>query len=171
MGSVDELMAWLAGRIPAGWFESGPEMMADREEILIVGKLAEPEVAEGASEETLKAAVLGRINQHREDSRQDRMRIASEAEGKFQRKVSWGVECGGIRVMFTNLSVPVMTRLRMPERQVLDRLVDAGIARSRSHALVWCVRLVRQHQGEWLDDLKEALAQVEQVREAGPHVD
>jgi hypothetical protein len=99
------------------------------------------------------------------------MFIASEAEARFNRKVSWGAECGGIRVLFTNLSMPVMTRLRMPERQVLDRLVDAGVARSRSHALAWCVRLVRQHQGEWLDDLKEALAQVERIRESGPQVD
>ncbi len=170
MGSVEELRAWFAGRIPAGWFESAPELIADREEILIVGKLTEPQVAGGSSEETLKAAMLGRINKHREDTRQDRMRIASEAEAEFRRKVSWGAECGGIRVLFTNLSMPVMTRLRMPERQVLDRLVDAGVARSRSHALAWCVRLVRQHQGEWLDNLKEALAQVEQVREAGPQV-
>lgn len=171
MGSVEELRAWLAARIPAGWFESEPAVMADREEILIVGKLAEPQVAERSSEETLKAAVLDRINQHRQDTRQDRMRIASEAEVRFQRKVSWGAECGGIRVLFTNLSVPVMTRLRLPERQVLDRLVEAGVARSRSHALVWCVRLVRRHQGEWLDQLKEALAGVERVREAGPQVD
>jgi hypothetical protein len=171
MESVDELREWFAGRIPTGWFESGPELMADREEILVVGKLAEPQVGEGSSEETLKAAAVGRINQHREDTRQARMFIASEAEARFNRKVSWGAECGGIRVLFTNLSMPVMTRLRMPERQVLDRLVDAGVARSRSHALAWCVRLVRQHQGEWLDDLKEALAQVERIRESGPQVD
>ncbi|MGZ4150277.1 MAG: hypothetical protein ACXVQJ_09580, partial [Actinomycetota bacterium] len=69
---------------------------------------------------------------------------------------------------FTTLSVPAMTRLRMPERRVLDTLVDAGVARSRSHALAWCVRLVAERQEDWLRDLREALKQVEQVRGEGP---
>ena len=70
--------------------------------------------------------------------------------------------------VFTTLSVPVMTRLRLPERQVLDTLVDAGVARSRSHALAWCVRLVGDHEGEWIDQLREALVHVEKVRSEGP---
>jgi hypothetical protein len=61
-----------------------------------------------------------------------------------------------------------MTRLRMPERAVLDTLVDAGVARSRSHALAWCVRLVAEKQDEWLKDLREALTHVEKVRSEGP---
>jgi hypothetical protein len=96
------------------------------------------------------------------------MRIAREAEHRFRRKVSWGAECGGERELFTTLSLPMMTRLRMPERQVLDTLVEAGVARSRSHALAWCVRLVAQKQGEWLKDLEQALEQVQRVRSAGP---
>ena len=43
-----------------------------------------------------------------------------------------------------------MTRLRQPQRLVLDTLVDAGVARSRSDALAWCVRLVGQHEEDWL---------------------
>ena len=43
-----------------------------------------------------------------------------------------------------------MTRLRQPQRMVLDTLVDAGVARSRSDALAWCVRLVGQHEDDWL---------------------
>ena len=53
------------------------------------------------------------------------MAIADAAEARFERKVAWGVECAGERVVFTSLSVPVMTRLRMQERGVLDTLVDA----------------------------------------------
>ena len=30
--------------------------------------------------------------------------------------------------MFTHLAVPAMTRLRLPEREVLDALVDSGVA-------------------------------------------
>jgi hypothetical protein len=56
----------------------------------------------------------------------------------------------------------------MDERRVLDTLVEGGVARSRSHALAWCVRLVAQRQEEWLADLREALGQVEKVRDEGP---
>jgi hypothetical protein len=148
--SIDEIEGWFAGRIPDGLYETAPEVTADREEILIVGRIPEPQLGD--------------------DTSRKRMEIASEAEHRFGRKVSWGVVCGEDRVVFTNLSMPVMTRLRMSERQVLDRLVEAGVAKSRSHALAWCVRLVGQHQQEWLDELKDALAKVEQVRAAGPAV-
>ena len=63
-----------------------------------------------------------------------------------------------------------MTRLRQPERQVLDTLVDAGVARSRAHALAWCVRLVGEHADEWLGELRTAMEQVREVRETGPDV-
>ncbi|TME62012.1 MAG: hypothetical protein E6I51_07940, partial [Chloroflexi bacterium] len=66
------------------------------------------------------------------------------------------------------LSVPVMTRLRLPERELLDTLVKSGVARSRSHALAWCVRLVSKNESSWLDELKEAMAKVGEVRSQGP---
>src|SRR5437870_7407918 len=50
----------------------------------------------------------------------------------YRRKVSWGARIGDQEELFTTASVPIMTRLRMPERQVLDTLVEAGVARSRS---------------------------------------
>jgi len=168
MGSVEEFSGWFAGRIPDGWFEGAANVTSDRDEVLIVGTLAPPKLGKDAGEDAAAEARLGRIKQHREDTREGRMKIASEAERRFGQKVSWGAECEGTTVLFTNLSMPVMTRLRMPEREVLDRLVDSGVARSRSHALAWCVRLVGQNQGEWLKDLKEALSKVEEVRAAGP---
>lgn len=170
MGDIDEIKGWLAGRIPDTLYEGAPDITSDREEVLIVGRIAEPKLEEGAGEEADSAARAGRINQHREDTRKTRMQIASEAEQRFGRKVSWGVKVGDDQAIFTNLSLPVMTRLRMPERQVLDRLVDAGVAKSRSHALAWCVRLVGDNQQEWLGNLKDALAKVEEVRETGPKV-
>jgi len=96
------------------------------------------------------------------------MRIADEAQPAFSRTVSWGAECGDSRALFTTAGIPVMTRLRMADRQVLDTLVDAGVARSRSHALAWCVRLVHDHEGEWIAQLRDALVQVQQVRDDGP---
>ncbi len=161
------LVGWFAGRLPDGWFAGPPEVHVDREEILVVGRLAEP-VTDGLDDAARVTAHQARIAGFREDTRGDRMRIADEAEVQFGRKVAWGAECGGERVVFTALSVPVMTRLRMPERRVLDTLVDAGVARSRSEALAWCVRLVRHHEGDWIEELREALVHVEQVRAQGP---
>ncbi|MBA3739508.1 MAG: hypothetical protein H0W97_13215 [Actinobacteria bacterium] len=98
------------------------------------------------------------------------MRIDREAQHRFGKKVSWGAECGHVRELFTTVSLPMMTRLRMPERQVLDTLVEAGVARSRSHALAWCVRLVAENQSEWIDGLRQALTVVERARAEGPTV-
>ena len=168
VASEEELRGWFTGRLPSSWFQGPPDVHIDRDEILIVGTLPDVDAGEDATEAQREAARAGRIRQFREDTRQDRMRIAREAEHRFRRKVSWGAEIGGQRELFTTLSMPVMTRLRMQERKVLDTLVDAGVARSRSHALGWCVRLVAEKQGEWLKDLEEALTSVQQVRAAGP---
>ena len=96
------------------------------------------------------------------------MAIADAAQERYGRSVAWGAACGDVREVFTHLSVPVMTRVRQPERLVLDTLVDAGVARSRSEALVWAVRLVGQHAEEWLGQLRDAMASVEEVRARGP---
>jgi hypothetical protein len=161
------LAAWFAGRVPDGWFTGPPEVHLDREEILVVGRLPEPDTT-GLDAATSSTAHRARVEGFREDTRAERMRIADDAEARFGRKVAWGAECGDERAVFTSLSVPVMTRLRMPERRVLDTLVDAGVARSRSEALAWCVRLVRHHEGDWIEELRAALVHVEEVRAHGP---
>jgi hypothetical protein len=166
--SLDEIRGWFAGRLPDDWFVEVAEVSADRDEILVVGTLADPEVPTGSSADARSAAIDARVSGFREDTRARRMRIAEEAQHRFGRTVSWGVDCAGSSVLFTTLSVPAMTRLRMPERAVLDTLVDGGVARSRSHALAWCVRLVAERQDEWLRDLREALHGVEDVRAEGP---
>jgi len=96
------------------------------------------------------------------------MQIADEAERQFGRKVAWGASSGDVKRLFTTMSVPVMTRLRLPERQVLDTLVESGVARSRSDALAWCVRLVGKHEADWMQDLRDALVHVQKVRAEGP---
>ena len=164
----ESLVGWFAGRIPDGWFTAAPEVTVDRDEILVVGELATPALAADASEETVAAALRSRIEAFREESRAARMRIAREAENNFGKKVSWGARAGDQRRMFTTASVPVMTRLRLDERQVLDTLIESGVARSRSEALAWCVRLVGDKQAEWLGELRDALVQVERVRSGGP---
>ena len=158
---------WFVGRLPDGWFSGPPEITYDRDEILVLGSLPEPE-APGEDAETRAAARLARIESFREETRQQRIRIAAAAEDKFGRKVAWGARCGDERVVFTTLSIPVMTRLRMKERAVLDTLVEANVARSRSEALAWCVQLVREHEGDWIKQLRDALAHVDEARAAGP---
>lgn len=166
--SPEELQGWFAGRLPGEWFAGAAQVTSDREEILVVGTLSDPQLPSDATAEAAAAARTARIDGFREDTRERRMRIAQEAQHRFGRRVSWGAQCGDVRRLFTTVSVPAMTRLRMPERKVLDTLVDAGVARSRSHALAWCVRLVAERQEDWLKDLREALTQVEKVRSEGP---
>jgi hypothetical protein len=165
--AAEEVRGWFTGRLPGDWFTAAPDIQADREEITIVGGLPAPETA-GASDAERAAAAQGRIRRFREETRSHRVEIAREAEHKFRRKVSWGVTCADVTEMFTTLSVPVMTRLRQPERRVLDTLVDAGVARSRSDALAWCVRLTGENADAWLSRLRAALRHVEEVRDQGP---
>ena len=163
-----DLAGWFAGRVPGGWFTGPPDVTADRDEVLVVGTLADVDLGPDASDDAVASARRGRIQGFREETRDARIRIAREAERRLGRKVSWGAQCGDVRELFTTVALPVMTRLRMPERAVLDTLVDAGVARSRSHALAWCVRLVAENEGDWIARLRDALVSVEQVRAEGP---
>lgn len=167
---VEKLRGWFSGRLPDGWFEGAPEVVLDREEVSVIGRLPAPGLPEGVSAAERTGAVAGHVQRFREETREQRIDVAREAEHRFGRKVSWGVECEGETTMFTQLSVPVMTRLRQPERRVLDTLVEAGVARSRSDALAWCVRLVGKNADDWLAELRDALQHVERARAAGPQV-
>lgn len=158
---ADDAADWFRGRLPEGWFGE-IEVTADREEITVIGTLA-TEAADGAEAE-------GRIGRFRSESKAERIEIALEAQARYQRTVSWGVRLGETEALFTHVAAPVMTRLRQPERQVLDTLVDAGVARSRSDALAWSVRLVGEHAEEWLGQLREAMAEVDQLRGEGPRL-
>jgi hypothetical protein len=185
--SAEQVCGWFLGRLPEGWFAGQPEIQLDREEITVIGHLppvragdrgaesateatadAGAAAGDGSAEAEADAIAVGRSRRFREETREARMGIAREAERLFGRKVSWGVISEGRKVMFTTLSVPVMTRLRQAERRVLDTLVEAGVARSRSDALAWCVRLVGEHEDSWLTALRDALRRVEQVRAEGP---
>lgn len=163
--------AWLRGRLPDDWFVGAPDVTIDREEIVIVGQLPAvegdfPDTDAGRAEKV--AAAAGRISRFREETRDERIDIARQAEHRYQRKVAWGARIGDVEELFTTASVPVMTRLRQPERMVLDTLVDSGVARSRSDALAWAVRLVGRNADTWLADLREAMAKVDELRTRGP---
>ncbi len=160
---------WFAGRLPDGWFTGDVEVTVDREEILVVGEL--PALGEEFTDDAGRAAAeAGRISRFREDTRDERIEVARQAEHRYRRKVAWGARLGSTEEMFTTLSVPVMTRLRQPERLVLDTLVDSGVARSRSEALAWAVHLVGEHAQDWLGELKQAMATVDDLRARGPEL-
>jgi hypothetical protein len=169
MSADSEIQAWMAGRLPAAWTGDGPaDIQVDREEIVVILAVPAPELPDDADEATRAAALAGRVSGFREDTREQRMAVAREAEHRFERKVAWGVRIGDRSELFTHLAVPVMTRLRQPERKMLDTLVAAGVARSRADALAWCVRLVGRNTEAWLDDLRTAMRDVERVRGEGP---
>ncbi len=162
------MAVWFAGRVPDGWFAAPPEVEVDRDEIVVTGRVPEPAIPDDADEAARAEGRADRLRRFGAETRAARVRVAREAEARFGRKVSWGAVCGDRRVVFTNLAAPVMTRLRMDQRVVLDTLIEAGVARSRSEALAWCVRLVGQHQADWIAELREALVAVERARAKGP---
>lgn len=168
--SAADAAGWIRGRLPDEWFVEPPTITVDREEILIVGAIPPPEATgdEPGTDAERAGAEQGRIARFREQTRDERIGIAQQIEHRYRRHASWGVTCGETRELFTTQSVPVMTRLRQPQRVVLDTLVDAGVAKSRSEALAWCVRLVGEHADAWLGELRGAMSTVEDLRRKGP---
>jgi hypothetical protein len=159
---------WFIGRVPDEWFDGPPEIDFDRDEILVVGELEDVALGADAGDEALSDARAGRVKRFREETREARMKIAREAERRFDRKVAWGAKIGDESYVFTSIAVPVMTRLRLAERRTLDTLVQSGVARSRSEALAWCVKLVAKNEEKWIGDLREAMVAVDKLRAEGP---
>ena len=164
----EQLAAWLAGALPDGWFTGAPTVTVDREEVLVVGTLPDVELPTDTTDAARETARRARIDRWREETRGERMRIADEIEHRSGRKAAWGASIEAVRVTFTTLSIPVMTRLRQDDRIVLDTLVEAGVARSRSEALAWCVRLVGKNEAAWIAQLRDAMQAVAKVRGEGP---
>jgi len=145
--------------IPGGWFTGPPHLTVDDDEILIVGTLT----ADGPGD--------GDPQAFREATRAARMEIADRVQPATGRSVAWGVITGDATTVFTSTGVPVMTRLRIAEREVLDTLLAAGVAKSRSEALAWCVRFVGQRESVWLQELRSSIESVSKVRAEGPTLD
>src|SRR5881628_2975194 len=166
VATTEEVKGWLQGRLPKEWFAGTPEIRMDEDEIWVIGTL--PDVQASGGGDALKAAREGAIQRFREGTRDERIKIADEARQRFGKNLAWGAKVGDHTALFTHMAVPVMTRLRLPERELLDTLVRSGVARSRSHALAWCVRLVAKNESSWITELKEALSKVGDVRSQGP---
>ena len=132
---LERVRGWFTGRLPEEWKVAAPEVSVDREEITVILTIADVEAADDASDAERDEARVGRASAFREDTRHQRMSIADEAQHRFERKVSWGVRLDGIpdqTALFTHVAAPVMTRLRQPQRQVLDTPGSRGRAPTRS---------------------------------------
>ncbi len=171
---TSEIRNWFKKRLPEDWyaltegFEAEIELLADRDEIVVIGPIADAENTDGADEDAVESARRAAVKDWRQQTRERRIEVASEAQERYGKHVSWGASVGGDRYLFTHISVPTMTRLKITERQVLDTLVNAGVASSRSEALAWCVRYAGKKEEQWLDELKSAFKSVSEVRAKGP---
>ncbi|HEY5120668.1 MAG TPA: hypothetical protein VII84_03745 [Acidimicrobiales bacterium] len=152
----EQLLVTVTSLLPGNWFVGAPALSVDDEEVLIVGTLSEQ--SPGGVDPMA----------FREATREQRMQIADRLAAVAKRSVAWGASANGVVTIYTSLAIPVMTRLRITEREVLDTLVSAGVARSRSDAASWCVRFVGQRESSWLSDLRSTLEGVSKVRAEGP---
>jgi len=168
----EELEEWFTSMMTGDWCGAGRSIAWDKDEILVVVKMPVPDHnnADGkdVDDESELPGTLTRIEEFRVDTRKARMVVASEGQQRWGRTISWGAECSGTTAVFTHAAIPTMTRLRLAERRTLDTLIDAGVAQSRSEALAWCVQQVSEHQGDWIERLREAVTEVERIRSEGP---
>lgn len=157
---IEELQRWLQARLPAYLAAQPPEVYIYPDEVVIVLHLA----ADPAAGDDQRSAEQALIAQQREATRPLRMQIAGEVQAMLRRPVAWGMRVGDSQVLFTTRTVPVMTRLGRAERDVLDTLVAAGVAETRSSALAYTVRAFAAEHADWLAEVRQAIEQVRQVR-------
>lgn len=166
--SPSEIIGWVSGALPPDLYRGAPTVEVDRDEILVVGDVGAPDSPEGLDPEGVAAAEAARIARFREETRDRRIAVARQAEARYDRPISWGATAGATTARFTTVHARTATRLDLEQRRLLDHLVEAGIARSRGHALAWCVTLVQQNEEQWLTRLKEALANLQQTAKDAP---
>ncbi|NTW03206.1 MAG: hypothetical protein HGA19_18345 [Oscillochloris sp.] len=151
----EDLQSWVAQRLPAALIAGPPQVRRYDDELVIILQVDLP--ADPAAEAT-QIALL------REETRTLRIQIARELEYSQKLPVAWGMRAGNTEEIFTSRTIPVMTRLARAERDVLDTLVAAGVAETRSSALAYTVRAFATEHGEWLAEVRQAIAEVERVR-------
>jgi hypothetical protein len=161
---TNELQSWLQERAPANLLAGPPEIAIYDDEAVIVLPLVTAELDDALTDEERRAAERALIARRREETRPWRMKQARELQSRLGRSVAWGMRAGESEALFSTRSVPVMTRLGRTERDVLDTLVAAGVADTRSAALAYAVRAFAAEHTDWLDEVREAIAQVDQVR-------
>lgn len=155
-----EIQTWLAEQLPHELTAAPPEVRLYDDELVVTLQVAPP-AADNGDEGELEQRLIARL---RETSRPLRMQLARDLQHRLHVPVAWGMRCGATETIFTSRTVPVMTRLNRREREVLDTLVAAGVAETRSAALAYTVRAFAEAHGEWLDEVGIVIEQVQQVR-------
>jgi len=156
----DELQGWVARRLPPELMAAPPQVRRYPDELVVVLAIAPPD---DPGDDPIGAA-QALIARRRDETRPLRMQIAGELERSLGLPVAWGMRAGPAETLFTSRTAPVMTRLGRMEREVLDTLVAAGVADTRSSALAYAVRAFAQEHADWLAEVREAIAEVDKVR-------
>ncbi|MDE3075391.1 MAG: hypothetical protein KGJ86_08170 [Chloroflexota bacterium] len=159
---VAQLKEWLLNHLPATVAAAEPDISVDGDEILIVLKLNTSSIAE---EQNRPEAERALIERRRNETRGLRTQAGRRLGRSFGRAVSWGMQAGDSLELFTNNTAPVMTRLSRQERHVLDALITAKVANTRSGALGYVVRTFAAEHQEWLAEVQEAMSRVAGLRE------
>ena len=160
----EELQRRLQERLPAQLLASAPEISVYDDEVVVLLPIAADSLDSSLPEDEQREAALRLIGRRREETRSLRMQLARDMQEILGRPVAWGMRVGDTTALFTTRSAPVMTRLGRAERDVLDTLVAAGVADTRSSALAYTVRAFAAEHVDWLAEVRAAIEQVEQVR-------
>ena len=158
--NVSEMLTnWL----PATVLAESPEIIEDDDELLIVLNLGTAGVTGEA--DARKQSEQEQIDRRRDETKSTRIRIGNRLGRATGKAVSWGMKVGDTRQLFTDNTSPVMTRLSRPERQVLDTLIAAGVANTRSAALGYIVRVFGEEHQDWLNEVQNAMSHVASLRD------
>jgi hypothetical protein len=161
---AQELQRWLQGRLPDQLLAAPPEVSVYEDEVVVLLPITSESLDALPPDADKRASELRLIGERREETRALRMRLAHDLQAMVSRPVAWGMRVGETSILFTTRSAPVMTRLGRAERDVLDTLVAAGVADTRSAALAYTVRAFAAEHADWLAEVRAAIEQVDQVR-------
>lgn len=159
-----ELKEWLLHQLPPAITSCETEVTSDEDEMLVILHLDTSALGE-TKENERKRVEQACIVHYRAETKALRIQLAREIHEQYGYTVTWGMRAGKTIQFFTNNQKPVMTRLSYYERRVLDTLIAANVANTRSAALAYIVRTFAAEHQDWLDDVQEALVHVEQLRQ------
>jgi hypothetical protein len=160
----EELQRRLQERLPAQLLAGAPEISIYDDEVVVLLPIVADSLDSSLPDDQRRDAALRLIGRRREETRSLRMQLARDIQEIVGRPVAWGMRAGDTTALFTTRSAPVMTRLGRAERDVLDTLVAAGVADTRSSALAYTVRAFAAEHADWLAEVRAAIEQVDQVR-------
>ncbi|MDP3890780.1 MAG: hypothetical protein Q8Q44_06095, partial [Nocardioides sp.] len=89
--ALERVRGWFTGRLPEDWQAAPADITVDREEITVRLTIPDVDLPADTTDAEADEARAGRAKAFREETREQRMKIAQEAQHRYERKVSWGV--------------------------------------------------------------------------------